>query len=213
MKMKLLSPAGDFESLKMAVFYGADEVYLGVRDFNARNNIEGFDLNGLKKAVDFASARSLFKGTSDMTFSPESPMTRGMLAMVLHNLEDNPPAASNIYFPDVAAGAWYADAVRWASAKGIISGYDNGQVGAEDDISREQLAVILWRYAGSPAASSSTLNFTDAAMASGYATSALSWATEVGIISGTGNGALSPKAQASRAQVAQMLKNFITVMN
>lgn len=54
MKMKLLSPAGDFESLKMAVFYGADEVYLGVRDFNARNNIEGFDLNGLKKAVDFA---------------------------------------------------------------------------------------------------------------------------------------------------------------
>ena len=166
-----------------------------------------------KKAVDFASARSLFKGTSDTTFSPESPMTRGMLAMVLHNLEDNPPAASNIYFPDVAAGAWYADAVRWASAKGIISGYDNGQVGAEDDISREQLAVILWRYAGSPAASSSTLNFTDAAMASGYATSALSWATEVGIISGTGNGALSPKAQASRAQVAQMLKNFITVMN
>ncbi len=166
-----------------------------------------------KNAVDFASARSLFNGTSNTTFSPESPMTRGMLAMVLHNLEDNPPAASNIYFPDVAAGAWYADAVRWASAKGIISGYDNGQVGAEDDISREQLAVILWRYAGSPAASSSTLNFTDAAMASGYATSALSWATEAGIISGTGNGALSPKAQASRAQVAQMLKNFITVMN
>ncbi len=166
-----------------------------------------------KNAVDFASARSLFNGTSNTTFSPESPMTRGMLAMVLHNLEDNPPAASNIYFPDVAAGAWYADAVRWASAKGIISGYDNGQVGAEDDISREQLAVILWRYAGSPAASSSTLNFTDAAMASDYATSALSWATEAGIISGTGNGALSPKAQASRAQVAQMLKNFITVMN
>jgi len=166
-----------------------------------------------KNAVDFASARSLFNGTSNTTFSPESPMTRGMLAMVLHNLEDNPPAAGNIYFPDVAAGAWYADAVRWASAKGIISGYDNGQVGAEDDISREQLAVILWRYAGSPAASSSTLNFTDAAMASDYATSALSWATEAGIISGTGNGALSPKAQASRAQVAQMLKNFITVMN
>ena len=60
MKMKLLSPAGDFESLKMAVFYGADEVYLGVRDFNARNNIEGFDLNGLKKAVDFATAYEIF---------------------------------------------------------------------------------------------------------------------------------------------------------
>lgn len=160
-------------------------------------------------AVAFASAHELFNGTGVNTFSPDLPMTRGMLAVVLHNLESNPKQAFAEKFSDVAVDAWYADAVIWAAEHGIVSGYGNGQFDPGNNITREQLAVMLWRYAGSPVATDKELHFTDTGEASGYALEALCWAVENGIISGYGDGRLGPQELATRAQVAQMLMNYL----
>ena len=112
-------------------------------------------------------------------------------------------------FSDVTGEAWFAEAVRWAAAMGIVGGYGNGKFGPNDPITREQLAVMLWRYAGSPAATNKELHFADADEASGYALDALRWAVENGILNGYGDGRLNPVGLATRAQVAQMLKNFM----
>ena len=90
-----------------------------------------------------------------------------------------------------------------------MGGYGNGMFGPNDNITREQLAVMLWRYAGSPAATDKELHFNDADKASGYALDALRWAVENGVINGKGGGILDPKGLATRAQTAQMLKNFL----
>lgn len=160
-------------------------------------------------AVAFASGHELFSGTGSDKFSPDLPMTRGMLAMVLHNLENNPAQSSAGTFSDVTSDAWYSEAVAWAAARGIVSGYGNGLFGPNDHITREQLAVMLWRYAGEPAATNKELHFNDVDEVSGYALDALCWATENGIINGKGGGILDPRGQATRAQVAQMLMNYL----
>lgn len=130
--------------------------------------------------------------------------------MVLHNLENNPSNNRNGGFPDIANSAWYAKAVFWAAEQGIVSGYTDGTFGADDSVTREQLAVMLYRYAGSPRTTSNrTSRFSDSASISDYAQTALNWAVENGIINGVGNNTLDPQGLATRAQVAQMLKNFV----
>lgn len=165
--------------------------------------------NWAADAIAFASGHKLFSGTSSDRFSPDLPMTRGMLAMVLHNLENNPAQPVAGMFSDVASDAWYSEAVAWAAVRGIVSGYGNGLFGPGDHITREQLAVMLWRYAGEPAATNKELHFNDVDEASGYALDALCWATENGIINGKGGGILDPRGQTTRAQVAQMLMNYL----
>ena len=162
-----------------------------------------------EEAVDFVVARTIYSGTSATTFHPDNPMTRGMLAVVLHNLEDNPDHAFDGFFHDVAEGSWYEDAIHWAADEGIVGGYGNGNYGPNDNITREQLAVMLWRYAGSPESDHSLDHFTDAHLISDYAETALAWANENGIINGKGGGILDPKGDATRAQVAQMLMNYL----
>lgn len=162
-----------------------------------------------KSAVDFVSARGLFNGTGANTFAPNGTMTRGMLATVLYNLEGNPAAAGTHSFPDVSNSDWFANAVQWASGIGLMNGYSNGSFGANDAITREQLAVILWAHAGRPAVSGS-LAFNDAASVSDYAQQAMRWATQNGIIAGSNNN-LTPGGSASRAEVAQMLMNYLKV--
>lgn len=103
----------------------------------------------------------------------------------------------------------YSEAVAWAAEQGIVSGYGNGLFGPNDNITREQLAVMLWRYAGEPVATDKELHFTDEGEASGYALDALRWATENGIINGYGDGRLGPRGLATRTQAAQMLMNFL----
>lgn len=160
-------------------------------------------------AVAFASSHELFSGTAPGQFSPDAPMSRGMLAVVLHNLENNPAQVLAGAFADVDNSQWYAEGVAWAEAQGIIGGYGNGRFGPNDNITREQLAVMLWRYSGSPAATVQELRFADGDKASGWALEALRWATEKGIINGKGGGILDPTGQATRAETAQMLKNFM----
>ncbi len=159
-------------------------------------------------AAAFASARELFGGTGPDTFSPGAPMTRGMLTAVLHNLEGNPVQAASVRFSDVEDGAWYAAGIRWAAACGIVDGYSGGLFGPGDTITREQLAVMLWRYAGRPAPTRLRLDFPDADQVSGWALDALCWAEELGILNGRGN-LLAPSGFATRAEAAQMLKNFL----
>ena len=100
-------------------------------------------------AVDYVYEHGIMNGTSATTFSPNTPMTRAMLVTVLHRAAGSPSAATGTAFSDVPSGAYYTDAVAWASANGIVTGYGNGRFGSNDPVSRAQIAAILWRYAGS----------------------------------------------------------------
>ena len=160
-------------------------------------------------AVCFVSENGLMNGYGNGLFGPNDKLSRAQLAQILYSKEGRPAATDGNTFHDVSAGAWYANAVNWAAANGIVSGYGQGRFGPNDNITREQLAVMLWRYAGSPKATTDQLNFNDAASISGYALDAMRWAVENGILNGYGGGKLGPQGQATRAQAAQMLKNFM----
>ncbi len=113
-------------------------------------------------------------------------------------------------FTDLGSvGTWYHEAVDYVLRNGLMNGYSNGTFGPNDNITREQLAVMLWRYAGSPAATDKELHFTDADQASGFALEALRWAVENSIINGKSGGILDPQGLATRAEAAQILKNFL----
>ncbi|USF28381.1 hypothetical protein N510_003340 [Firmicutes bacterium ASF500] len=161
------------------------------------------------EAVDYVLRNGLMGGYGNGTFGPNNNLTRAQFAQILFNKEGRPAVNYLLQYGDVAEGAWYTEAIRWATSQGIVGGYGNGMFGPNDNITREQLAVMLWRYAGSPAATDKELHFTDADQASGYALEALRWAVENGIISGYGNGQLAPQGLATRGQVAQMLMNFL----
>ncbi|MGN1007601.1 MAG: C69 family dipeptidase [Butyricicoccus sp.] len=163
-------------------------------------------------AVAYVTGKGIMSGTSTTTFAPSAKLTRGMIAQVLYNME-NQPASSGSVFTDVASGAWYADAVNWAAASAIVSGYGNGKFGPNDNITREQMASILFRYAQFKGLNAVTLEenltgFSDEAQISSYAVSALNWAVGKNLISGKGNGILDPKGNATRAEVAQILMNY-----
>ena len=132
-------------------------------------------------AIAFVSSHEIFNGVSEISFAPDMGMTRGMLAVVLHNLESNPVSDVSNDFTDVAEGTWYEKAIQWAVQRGIVNGYGNGLFGADDQITREQLAVMLYRYSGSPATPDVHLDFADANEVSSYAESALRWAVSKGM--------------------------------
>lgn len=148
-------------------------------------------------------------GYGNGIFAPDAYLSRSMLAQILYNREGRPVASGNNAFSDVSSDAWYSDAVAWAAELGIVSGYGNGLFGPGDNITREQPAVMLWRYAGEPAAANKALLFHDVDEVSGYALNALRWAVGNGIINGKGGGILDPRGQATRAQIAQMLMNYL----
>ena len=160
-------------------------------------------------AVRYASENGLMGGYGNGKFGPNDNLSRAQFAQILFNKEGRPVVNYLLRYNDVADGAWYTEAVRWATSQGVVSGYGNGMFGPNDNITREQLAVMLWRYAGSPAATEKELHFTDTDKASGYALEALRWAVENGVMGGYGNGQLAPQGLATRAQVAQMLMNFL----
>lgn len=169
------------------------------------------DVSGDKwyyEAVRFVQEQGLMNGYSDGQFGPDNTLSRAQFAQILFNKEGR-PVASGSGFDDVASGSWYANAVTWVAARGIVGGYGNGMFGPNDPITREQLAVMLWRYAGSPAVTGEELRFNDTNKISGFALEAMRWAVENGVLNGYGDGRLGPKGEATRAQAAQMLKTFI----
>jgi hypothetical protein len=160
-------------------------------------------------AVKFVTEDGLMSGYTNGTFGPENTVSRAMLAQVLYNKEGRPAVTSSNVFQDVESGSWYYDAVTWAAGKGIVIGYGNDMFGPNDPITRQQLAVMLWRYVGSPSVTEQALDFTDADQVYSWAEEALKWAVQNGIIQGEGNGILNPKGQAKRSHVAQMFTNYI----
>ena len=165
-------------------------------------------------AVAYVYDKGMMEGTTDTTFAPTMNLTRSMIAQVLYNLEERPEAPGAAGFPDVAAGAWYADAVNWAAARGIVKGYDTGAFGPEDSVTREQLAAILYRYAqvkgyDTTQGGMAVREFSDSASISDWAQEAMAWAVNAQVLSGKGNGVLDPQGTATRAEVAQMLMNFV----
>lgn len=170
-----------------------------------------FESDWFYNAVGYVVQNGLFSGTSATTFSPNMPMTRGMLVSVLYRAAGNPEIENEIWgypYADVEATAYYGTAVYWARLKNIASGYSDERFGPDDPITREQLIVMLWRYAGSPAPVSRTLTAPDAGQVGDYALDAVCWAIENGILNGDSFGKLNPQAQATRAEVAQSLKRF-----
>lgn len=159
--------------------------------------------------VAFVASRELFNGTSDTQFSPGIAMSRGMLVTVLYRLEDEPVTPTEALFRDVQAEQYYAQSVTWATEAGVVEGYGDGSFGPDDPISREQLAVMLWRYAGKPESAGSLDRFTDADKADTWAVDALRWAVKQGIITGRGGGVLDPQGRATRAEVAAMLMRYL----
>lgn len=147
-------------------------------------------------AVAFVSARELFNGTSAQTFSPNAPTTRAQLMTVLARLDGADASGSNALQQGIA----------WAVESGISNGSDPGTA-----ISRQQLVTMLYRYAGSPA-TEYVLDYPDTAQVSAYATDAMRWAVENGIINGTSDGMLDPYGAATRSQMAAIVMRYYALM-
>ena len=161
------------------------------------------------EAVEYVRDNGLMSGTSSTTFSPNGTMTRAMLATTLYREAGSPSVSGTDAFTDTQDGAWYGDAVLWASQEGVVSGYGNGLFGTNDPVSREQIATILWRYAGSPSADRGQ-DFSDEGAISAYAADAVDWARANGIVNGMEGNRFAPQGNATRAQVATILRNYTT---
>ena len=160
----------------------------------------------------FAYERGLFSGTSDTTFSPNASMTRAMLVTVLYRLEGQPAVNGRSGFSDVTFNSYYEDAVTWAANNGIVNGTSTSTFSPNANVTREQMAAILYRYAQykqyNTAASSSLNSFSDHASVSGYAVTPLQWAVAEKLVNGSA-GKLMPTGNATRAQVAAILHRFV----
>lgn len=166
-----------------------------------------------QEAVNFVSSRELFKGTSDTSFGPTVIMDRAMLVTVLYRLEDA-SADGTPAFGDVNSGEWYTDAVAWASSNEIVQGLGDGSFGPDAPVSREQIAVFLYRYAnviGIDTTGRGSLDgFDDAAATNSWAQDAMQWAVSINLFQGDeGTSSLRPGDSASRAEVATLLMRFV----
>ena len=162
--------------------------------------------------VQFAAEQGLFTGVSANEFAPYDPMTRAMLVTVLHRL-DGVDASGTNSFTDVLNGKWYTNAIAWASANGIVEGLSGNRFAPNAPIAREQLAAILFRYAKAcgydVSARAELTAYADAAQVSTWAGDAMRWAVAAGLISGRSGAQLAPKGEATRAEVAVILMNFV----
>ena len=168
------------------------------------------------EGVKFAALNGLFDGTSPTTFEPDSNMTRAMLVTVLWRLDGKPAPKSMNSFKDVPSGQWYTEAVAWASENGVVDGVGNNLFDPDGNVTREQIAAIMYRYAGKKGYDTTKRadlsKYPDAGQISSYAKEALSWANAEGLINGTNNGKgdiLDPKGSATRAQVATILMRYV----
>ncbi len=162
-------------------------------------------------AVAYVYENGLMNGTSLTVFSPDVNITRGMVVTILYRMEGEPDAGVP-EFTDVSADAYYTDAVAWAAENDIVKGNDDGTFGPNDDITLEQFAAILYRYAaykGYDVRDSASLEqYIDADEVSGYALEPMQWAVALGLVKGTSATTLAPASNASRAQIATVLMRF-----
>ena len=164
--------------------------------------------------VQYVKNEGLMNGTSDTTFNPGGNTTRGMIVTILHRLAGQPTAGTSTFL-DVDDSQYYAKAVAWAAANGVVTGYDASTFGPNDFITREQLAAIFYRYATlmgydvSVGEDTNILSYSDALSVSDYAIPAMQWAVGAGLVNGMDD-KLAPQGLATRAQVATILYRFCT---
>ena len=193
----------------------ASQVTIGVSFQESVSPVDSFvdvDENAwYYQAVQYMVEKGLMSGTSATTFSPNTTLSRGMIAQMLYALEGK-PSTQGSSFTDVASGAWYADAAAWAQANQVITGYDNGAFGPDDPLTREQLTLILYNYARlkgyKVSAQGDLSDFVDGHTTSAWAQESMTWAVGAGLLSGKGLGMLYPTGTATRAEVAQIMMNF-----
>ncbi len=165
------------------------------------------------KAIEYVADRGLMKGESETAFAPELATSRAMIATILYRLAGSPAVDGEASYTDIADGAWYADAIRWAEVNNVVSGYADGSFGPNDNITREQLASILYRYAAangqSMNASADLSRFADADSVGEWARTALEWANAEGLITGKTGNVIDAKGKATRAEVATILMRYL----
>ncbi len=163
--------------------------------------------------IDYVIVKELMNGVADNLFAPNGTTNRAMIVTILHRLEGTPEAAPSSFL-DVPADQWYTDAVGWAAANGIVTGYDADTFGPLDPITREQMAAILYRYANykgydvSAGEDTNILSYVDAESVSEYAVTPMQWAVGEGLIAGMEDNTLAPTGTALRSQVATILMRF-----
>ena len=164
-------------------------------------------------AVQYAYENGLMDGVGDGQFAPNATTNRAMVVTILYRLAGEPAVSGDAAFTDVADGLWYTDAVLWAAEKGIVNGISETEFAPSGDLTREQLATILYRYAESMgydvSARADLSGFPDAGDIQSYATQALAWAVAEGLLQGFEDDSLQPGGTATRAQIATLLMRFL----
>lgn len=165
------------------------------------------------EAVQSAAQNSLMQGVNDKDFAPESAMTRGMLTTVLYRLDGSKKSDKAPSFSDVKTADWFSNAVGWAAANGIVTGYGDGTFGAGDNVTRQQAALMFQRfakYSGRITEGSADLSvYADTSEISDWALSSMGWAVSEGLISGTDSKSLMPSSFVTRAQTAAFLTRYM----
>lgn len=162
------------------------------------------------EAIAYVYALGLMQGVAEGEFAPNANLSRAMLAQIIYNMAGQPETSANSSFADVADNVWYSKAISWANAQGVVTGYSAAEFAPNAEITREQMIVMLWRYAGQPTTSWQQADFPDWPQSSAYARQAICWAAECGLIKGHSDGTLRPQATATRAEAAQVLQNYLT---
>lgn len=163
-------------------------------------------------AVVYAYQNELMDGVGGNRFAPNSETTRAQLVTILYRLEGQPAVSGDLPFTDVEAGIWYTDAILWAAQNNIVNGVNDTEFAPGDDLTRQQLVTILYRYAEAKgydvSASADLSGYPDAGQVQDYAQPAMAWAVAENIIQGMEDGTLKPAGNASRAQIATILMRF-----
>ena len=162
--------------------------------------------------IHFCVEKKYMNGISENIFQPKNTLSRAQIVMILWNMEGNPNVNYDMSFKDVIADAWYTEAIRWAQSTGVVLGYDAEHFGPGDDVTREQLAAILMRYAAfkgiDVSGRADLAKFTDADAISAWALENVKWANAVGIINGRTETTIVPTGNATRAEAACMVQRF-----
>ena len=167
--------------------------------------------------VDFMVKNGFMNGVADDAFDVDGNLTRAQLVTILYRIAGEPESTATNPFADVADGQWYTNAVIWAAENGIVKGVNTTTFAPNDQITREQIATILFRYAKAEKAEEKLAGFPDAEKVSDYAADAMAWAVEQGLINGIsesdGKTYLAPQETATRAQIAVILMRYLTAEN
>jgi len=158
------------------------------------------------EAIRWASELGYINGYPDGRFGPNDSVTRAQLAAIFYRAAGSPNTSGTTRFSDVQSNAYYVNAAIWTEENGLITGYPDGRFGVDDPVTRQQVAAILWRWAGSPDASAA--DYTDGDMISSYAQAAVGWSRANGIMDGRTDGRFAPNDNATRGEVVSALYQY-----